>query len=261
MKKFLIIFLTSLFLVGCVFILLRAYLSLNASRPILRSSSMPTLESSVAPSAELPTPPFNPGEKFDFFYNIGPLRTGDAELTFVGQSNIDGKEAYLVKFESGVGTFYDLENIYAETETFYPIYVERNIKNFGLETSIKEKYDQKDYKIEIIKKGLFGENRQVIKKENHIQNALLLIYYCRKLSPAALKIGYEFNIVLPVDEFKITLTRIEKIKVPAGIFKAYVFESSPRRIKLWIATDQNHTPLKMENLTSFGPSSIILEGQ
>lgn len=208
---------------------------------------------------ETNNPPFDYGEKFVFFYSMGPLRTGSAELTFVGEAAIEGKKAFLIRFKSRVGTFYDLENIYAETENFYPIYVERNIKNLGFSTNIKEKYDQKNYKVEIIKQGILGKRTTVIEKEKPIYNAILLIYYCRRLSPLELKPGYEFDIVLPVDEFKVTLTRIEKIKVPAGTFDAYLFESSPKKIRLWIAKDEKHTPLKMENLTSFGPSSIVLE--
>jgi len=187
------------------------------------------------------------------------LRTGTAKLTFVGESSIEGKQTYLIRFESRVGTFYDLENIYAETENFYPAYVERNIRNFGIKTNIKERYDRKNYKVKIIKQGLFGERVKVIKKQSPIHNSILLIYYCRRLSSSELKPGYEFDVVLPADEFKVTLARIEKIKVPAGNFQAYLFESSPKKIRLWVATDKRRTPLKMENLTSFGPSSIVLK--
>lgn len=207
-------------------------------------------------TAELP---FDCGERFIYLYTMGPLRTGTAKLTFVGESSIEGKQTYLIRFESRVGTFYDLENIYAETENFYPVYVERNIKNFGIKTNIKERYDRKNCKVEIVKGGFFGKKTKVIKRQSPIHNSILLIYYCRRLSSSELKPGYEFDVVLPTDEFKVTFTRIEKIKVPAGNFQAYLFESSPERIRLWIATDKRHTPLKMENLTSFGPSSIVLE--
>ncbi|UCH12890.1 MAG: DUF3108 domain-containing protein, partial [Candidatus Omnitrophota bacterium] len=202
---------------------------------------------------------FNYGEKFTYLYTMGPLRAGSAELTFLGKAAISGSQAYLIRFESRVGTFYDLENIYAETENFYPVYIERKIKKFGIKTNIKERYDRKNYKVEIVKGGFFGKKTEVIKKQSPIHNSILLIYYCRRLSSSELKPGYEFDVVLPTDEFKVTLTRIEKIKVPAGNFQAYLFESNPERIRLWVATDKRRTPLKMENLTSFGPSSIVLE--
>jgi hypothetical protein len=222
-----------------------------------------TLESILQPAEQPVKPPFDFGEKFEYIYTMGPLRAGSAKLSFVEKTSIFQKDAYLIKFESRVGTFYDLEDIYAEIENFYPIYVERNIQNLGVQTDIKEIYDQKNYKVEITKTGplkeIFGKKTKVIKKQNPIHNALLLIYHCRNLPSSQLKVGYEFDIVLPVDEFKVTLKRIENIKVPAGNFQAYFFESAPKRIKLWIATDEKRTPLKMENLTSFGPSSIILE--
>lgn len=216
------------------------------------------------PEAEcpLPTEPslaFDCGEQFSFLYNLGPLRAGSAKLIFIGKTVVNGKDAFMVTFESEVGAFYDKEDIYADTKSFYPILVERKIKNFTITTSIKEEYDQAAPQVKITKKGLFGKTSDTIKKQNPIQNALLLIYYCRKLLPSELGVGYEFDVVLPVDEFKVRLTKIEKIKVPAGTFEAYLFESTPRKIKLWIARDEKRTPLKMENLTSFGPSSIALE--
>ncbi len=217
------------------------------------------LNSQLNPRQEISQSPFERGEKFIYFYSMGPLRTGSAELTFVGETTIDDKRAFLVRFESQVGTFYDAENIYAETEKLYPIYVERDIRNFGFSTTIREKYDQANHKVEISKRGLIGTTTKIIKKKSPIHNALLLIYCCRNIPLSELKPGYEFDVVLPMDEFKVTLTKIEKIKVPAGIFDAFFFESSPEKMKLWIATDEKRTPLKMENLTSFGPSSITLE--
>ncbi len=251
------IFLIILLLVGLSYILFVK--GCPTTEEYLATQTQNFLKSSLEAAEEALKLPFDCGERFEYLYILGPLRTGTAKLTFVGESSIEGKQTYLIRFESRVGTFYDLENIYAETENFYPVYVERNIRNFGIKTNIKERYDQKNCKVEIIKKGFFGKKTKVIKKQSPIHNSILLIYYCRRLSSSELKPGYEFDVVLPVDEFKVTLTGIEKIKVPAGDFQAYLFESSPERIRLWVATDKRRTPLKMENLTSFGPSSIALE--
>lgn len=207
---------------------------------------------------EPPKPPFEAGESFKYSYSMGPLKVGSATLTFVGETTLDDEKVYHITFESKVGTFYDFENIYAEPETLYPLYVERKIKNIGFTTVIKEKYDQDNFKVDITKKGITGEYTKTITKQAPIQNALLLLYYCRTLSEAKLKPGLEFDVVLPVDEFKVKLSKIEELKTPAGNFKAYFFESTPEKMKLWIATNKERTPLKVQNSTAIGPSSIIL---
>ena len=240
-----------------------AYLLFNSTYPALKKyikaySSVSLRGFSIDPESTTELP-FSSGEKLVFFYSMGPLRIGTAELTFIGKTFFQEKEAFLIKFESQVGTFYDLEIIYAQPQTFYPIYVERSIKNIGLRTEIKEKYDQQNHKVEITKEGLLGKKTKVIEKKSPIHNALLLIYYCRSLLTSELKVGYEFDIVLPIDEFKVTLSSIEKIKTPTGEQEVYLFESNPKKIKLWIANDERHTPLKMENLTAIGPSSIVFE--
>lgn len=261
MRKFLTFFLFIILLSVFLFLLyVRFYPAKTATEKpaVFRAQDIAEVNPEPA-KEEILTTPFAYGERFTYFYTMGPLRTGTSEITFVGETTIEGKEAYLVKFESIVGTFYDMENIYADKANFYPIYVERTIRNFGFQTNIKERYDQKNCKVDITSDGIFGAKTAVINKKNPIHNALLLIYYCRKISSSELKPGYEFEVVLPVDEFKVILTRAEKIRVPAGVYEAYLFESNPERMRLWIANDDKRTPLKMENMTAFGPSSIVLE--
>ncbi|MFH0731549.1 MAG: DUF3108 domain-containing protein [Candidatus Omnitrophota bacterium] len=215
-------------------------------------------EEPISPPEEQ-QPPFQAQETFNFFYSMGPIRAGSAKLTFVGKVDFEGKDSFLINFESKVGVFYDFEKIYTDPETFYPLYVHRNINNLGFSNIIEERYDQVNYKVEIIKRGIFGKKSDVIKKHAPIQNAVLLIYSCRRLELAKLKPGYEFYVQLPVDEFKVIFRKINKIKTPAGAFNAYLFETEPEKIRLWISTDAKHIPLKMENLTSLGPSSIVFE--
>ncbi len=254
MKKKRLIFLLVLLAVASAFALFVKI------RDIQNAKGLPMfISQAICPLPTEAPIPFDCGEQLNFVYSLGPLKTGSAKLTFAGKTTVNGRDAFMVTFESSVGAFYDKEDIYADTKTFYPILVERKIKNFTVAANIKEEYDQAAFEVKITKKGLFGTTSDTIKKQNPIQNALLLIYYCRKLLSSELDVGHEFDVVLPVDEFKVKLTKIEKIKVPAGTFEAYLFESTPRKIKLWIAKDKKHTPLKMENLTSFGPSSIALE--
>ena len=53
------------------------------------------------------------------------------------------------------------------------------------------------------------------------------------------------NVTLPTQEFKITLVSIEDVEVPAGTFKAFYFESEPKRFAIWISADDRRIPVKI----------------
>ncbi|MBN1405206.1 MAG: DUF3108 domain-containing protein [Candidatus Omnitrophica bacterium] len=255
MKKILISTLVILLIAGCVLYLVKNFKFSENSLFKMRPNTATALFQ-VTPRETIP---FTPGETFEFIYNLGPVNVGKATLTFSGAADIHGKSAYLVTFESRVGAFYDLENIYADPASFYPLYVVRKIKNLGISTQIKEIYDQDGFSVEISKKEFLGSRSETIKKKGRINNALLLIYHCRQLLKAGLEQGYEFDVILPVGEMKVALRGIKDINVPAGNFKAYLFESMPEKMRLWISADGKYIPLKMENLGSVGPSSIVLK--
>ena len=61
-----------------------------------------------------------------------------------------------------------------------------------------------------------------------------------------LEIGWSFDVNLPQRKYKITLAAIELLKVPAGEYLAYYFESEPKQIGIWISKDEHRLPLKIE---------------
>ena len=191
--------------------------------------------------------------------HAGPLEIGESELVFHGHVTAKGEDAVFITFESRLAAFYDFEKIYAHPEDLYPLLVERRIKNFGFSTDIVEDYNPEDKNLEIMRKGPFSNENKFIQKDDPIQNPLLLVYYCRRLCFAGAEPGHRFKVVLPLSEFDLILTGIEKVETPAGAFDAYLFESDPEQVRFWIAKDEHYTPLKVENLTSFGPTSLTLK--
>ena len=221
-------------------------------------NKLPQQVKQVIPQPPPKKPPFKDNEIFEFSYNMGPLKAGSAKLVFLGEAEFNGQKAYHITFESRVAAFYDLEDIHAYPETFYPINIKRKIKNFGIASNIEECYDQENFKVEITKDGILRKKTTVIKKQNPIQNALLLVYFCRTLSESRLSSGFEKQVSLPVSDFKVIYRKKEKIETPAGEFEAFVFESEPEKMRFWMSTDKKRIPLKLENLTAIGPSSITL---
>ncbi len=77
---------------------------------------------------------------------------------------------------------------------------------------------------------------------------LFIPFYLRTLSN--LDIGWSFTARFP-DQFKVTLTSIDDIEVPAGKFKAYHFTSMPKKFEIWISKDEYKIPIKIKGLGSY----------
>jgi hypothetical protein len=51
------------------------------------------------------------------------------------------------------------------------------------------------------------------------------------------------------------------VEVPAGTFKAYHFESTPKQIDIWISQDERKIPLKMQGMGAIGYSLVLNDSQ
>ncbi|MCG8430124.1 MAG: DUF3108 domain-containing protein, partial [Candidatus Omnitrophica bacterium] len=84
-----------------------------------------------------------------------------------------------------------------------------------------------------------------------------LTHYVRDLP--GLELGRELGVSLPKKSFQITITSIEEIKVPAGEFRAYRFESSPKQIVIWVSADKRRLPLKIKGLGAVNYVMLLRE--
>jgi hypothetical protein len=64
---------------------------------------------------------------------------------------------------------------------------------------------------------------------------------------------------LPNREFKIELTSIDEVAVPAGTYKAFHFQSLPRQIEIWITADERRIPIKIQGAGIFGYLMVMKE--
>ena len=54
-----------------------------------------------------------------------------------------------------------------------------------------------------------------------------------------------------VGKYRMEVTKLERVKTPAGRYLAYRIESFPSRIRFWISADERRLPLKIERDDSF----------
>ncbi|MBU4477639.1 MAG: hypothetical protein KKH34_00880, partial [Candidatus Omnitrophica bacterium] len=121
------------------------------------------------------------GEQIVFDVMLGKVRIGTARYHYVREAKVDGREAYLITFETKAVKFRDQETIYCDRATFLPVLVERKVTQLLKPENIREVYDQRNYTLTITKKR-FTEETQVIKKDGPIHNSILLPFFVRNNS-------------------------------------------------------------------------------
>ncbi|MBN2120045.1 MAG: DUF3108 domain-containing protein [Candidatus Omnitrophica bacterium] len=213
-------------------------------------------DKSVVENEPEETLPFYPGERLTYGVKLKEMRIGSAVLTFLGETDLDGRPAYFITFDTFTPYFRDSEKIYASKENFLPLRVSREIKRkVGFSTEIDEEYDQKEYKVKIRKKGILGTKTFTIDKSSEIHNAITVSYYYR--TGQGFKENQKFSINLPTKELELVFKGKEKVSTHFGQCRAYIFEGNPSSFKLWLKDDKNRTPLRIEDSNVFGYSLVL----
>lgn len=190
------------------------------------------------------------GEKITYDIKLGSVNMGRAVFNYLEQAELGGKLVNLMTFETNSLRFKDLEKIYSDPDNFLPLKVIRAINGFNMKEDIVEEYDQENFILAItkLKKGRKEETQ--IKKKSSIHNAILLPFYIRQI--AELKVGWNFTVQLPTQEFKITLVSMENMKISQGTFQTYHFASIPKKFDIWVTADKRKIPIKIKGSGSLG---------
>lgn len=210
----------------------------------------------VEGSQKDPTLPFSKGERLTYEVRYKGLKVGESILTFHGEEVMDNKRVYHITFFTKLPAVKDIEELYAQKSSFLPLEVHRTIKKVETFTErIKEKYDQKDFRVDIKKRARFFSQKFSIKKDSPIHNAILLTYYYR--TREAFNQNEKFKVNLPTAEFELMFEGIESVKTPLGEYHAYVFSGRPSGFKFWLSADDKRIPLKIKNPSTLGYSLVI----
>lgn len=214
------------------------------------------MKSDVAkPAVKLEKKPQRIGEKIIYDVKLGALRLGKASFNHLKSVDLNGRTANLMTFETKLMRFNDLETIYSDPETLLPLRVERAVYVWSKEERISEDYNQQDFTLNITKVRGKKKEQIFIKRDGPIHNTILLPYSVRNMP--GLDIGWVFLAKFPTQEFKIKLVSIEEVKVPAGTFKSFRFESTPKRFAIWISTDARRIPVKIRGFQGLGYTLVM----
>jgi len=188
-------------------------------------------------------------------YTINPL--GKASYTDHGLVTYRGRKLRLTTFVTDAMGFHDTENIYSDPATNLPVRVERDVDGWFGHEKLIEHYDQKHARL-VVEKFVQDQRvkKYVFRARGPIYNAITLPFYLRTM--ADLKIGWSFTARVP-EKFTVTLSSVERVRVPAGKFEAYHFISTPDKFEIWISADEKRIPLKIRGKNRFGYTLYLTE--
>jgi hypothetical protein len=189
------------------------------------------------------------GEKIDYAVYLGAVKIGQATYHHLRKTFIKDRPVELITFLTQAIRFKDRETIYCDSETFLPLVVERKISKPIKPEKIREEYDQENFKLTITKER-FGKSVKEIQSDAPIHNSILLPFFVRNAQD--LETGWSFTANLPQGKYVIKLSKIEKVETPSGEFEAYFFESEPDKFKIWVGTDNNRIPLRIDGTGGIG---------
>jgi uncharacterized phage-like protein YoqJ len=189
------------------------------------------------------------GEQINYDLFLGSVRIGTSEYNHLKKTYLNTKLVDMITFHTQAMSFNDRETIYYDSSTFLPLVVERKISKPLTPEKITEVYDQEKFRLTITNQR-FGTRITEIQSAEPINNSILLPFFVRDAKD--LGVGWTFTANLPQGKYVIKLIRTEEVEVPAGKFEAYYFESEPSKIKIWIATDKNRIPLRIDGTNGIG---------
>lgn len=197
------------------------------------------------------------GEKITYDVRLGSLLLGRAVFEHLPAEEFKGAKVNAISFKTQLARFKDVEKILSDPLTNLPLFVDRSVSTWPLPEQITEEYDQQGCTV-VIKKKKGGKLSTVrIKKELPLNNAILLPYYVRDIED--LEVGWSMKVQLPTQQYEIKLVSIEQAQVPAGIFKAYRFKSTPDKFEIWLSADESRIPLKIRGMGSLGYNLAMRE--
>lgn len=239
-------------------ILVLVGLRFEEQRKNLLTRFLPGIPKPLVEKEVIPDEPFEPiGERIVYAIKLGKVSLGAATYTHLPRVELNGVKVSMMTFKTTLVRFNDLEKIYSDSKSFLPLQVERSISTWPSAEKISEEYDQENFILTIIKNKGKAKQSLVIKKDGPIHNAILLPFYVRRMDK--LEVGWSMKANLPNQQFEIKLVAIEEVKVPAGSFRAYRFESVPPRFEIWITSDERKIPIMIKGAGALGYTLLMKE--
>lgn len=197
-----------------------------------------------------------PGEMITYDIKSLGVRAGQATLSYQGLKDLGGKKSVLIVFTARAANFYDEEKIYADSQTLYPVRVERDLNIWGKKEKITEEYNQAKGIITITKIVNNKTTTQTIEKAGPIDNIYCFIYRYRKTGQ--FKIGDSFLIQLPTRNITIDLVKTTKMKAAGKVFETYYMQSDPAKYRVWFDKSEKKIPLRINGAVGINDTAMIM---
>ncbi|MDP3142733.1 MAG: hypothetical protein Q8N14_02130, partial [Candidatus Omnitrophota bacterium] len=197
------------------------------------------------------------GEKIVYAVKMGPIRMGTATLSYFGKDKLGSKDVEIIEFKTTGLNFLDIEKIYAESKTFYPVRVERTLNIWGRKMDIVEDYDTQDNSWRLTRRENGKISQEVFKENSRAQNIISVVYFYRQL--ADLKMGESLEFNFSSVEVKLRIAKIVDFPLAGKVYKAYLLESVPAKYRVWLDSSEQRIPLRIDgSLLGFGSMAMIM---
>ena len=202
---------------------------------------------SISPSTNV----FKTGESIRFGAYSNGIKVGFGSLVYRGQEVLRSEQTQHVEFQVSSFTVNDKEDVYGAVDFSSPILVNRNVSLFGRNEIISEDYAADRKSVKILKKV---NNAPVVTQDIasrvELNNVLLFIYKLR--NDPELKVGKSYRIALPTQVFELIVRAQRNLRVPLGVFKTFYIESDPPKYKIWLKTDKDRAPIRIQGFIGAG---------
>lgn len=200
--------------------------------------------------------PFSKGEKIIYNVALFGIKIGQAQLQFLGKTNLNNKVAELIILSTDVNNLKDVEKIYVDSNSFLPLRIERDVVFFGKKMRIIEEYNMKENSLMVSKTEGGKTTKKIFQSFKPMQNIISLIFMLRKSK--SLEIGQKISVVTPLLNFDMKVAKLVNFSTANDKFKAYFLESSPKRYRIWIDQGARRIPLRVDGAIAFGNAAMVM---
>lgn len=245
--------------------------------PLLPSPVPPTSPDLVIPSSTytwrtMPAPSFGPGEDLQFRVNWGMVTGGYSNLSIEKIDLIHGRPAFhIVSGARSVGlvdTFYkvrDRNESWLDVSALVTTRYERHISEgkYKIDETGEIHHASGTYRAQSYR---IDKNRYEMKQGTVPVNVLdvLSSLYVVRTMPLEVGASYTLDVLSRGKIFPliVTVTKREKVRVPAGKFDCFkvepklreagIFVSKGRKLEVWITAGERRWPVKMRSEVKIG---------
>lgn len=242
--------------VFCFVALAILFIFLQMNFKLSRVSCFQNVNKEPRPAFASGSLPFTKGEKIIYNVSLFGIKIGQSQLQFAGKTKLNGKEAQLIILSTNVTNLKDVERIYADSQTFLPLRVERSVIFFGKKMNIVEEYDVKEKTFTLLKNESGKTTKQVIKSDKPLENIISSIFFFRK--SAAFETGQVFNLELPLAKCQMKVRGLVDFNTANKKYKAYLLESVPSKYRIWLDESYRKIPLRLDGAVGFGSTAMVM---